>query len=123
MKKFKIALWIIILGFLAVIVYQNLPYFTSKHSFKIDLVFEQYSWPELDNYILLIACFILGYIIAFFFNLSQRMKSRKEIKRLNAAVDSHLERISELRSELENLRSGSTKKLYSEDKENVREDS
>lgn len=79
MKKVKIALWIIILGFLAVIVYQNLPYFTSKHSFKIDLVFEQYSWPELDNYILLIACFILGYIIAFFQSVPANEIKKKKL--------------------------------------------
>lgn len=123
MKKIKIAIWVIILGFLALIVYQNLPYFTAKHSFNLDLVFAQYSWPELDNFILLLACFILGYIFAIFFGLSQRMKSRKEIKRLNAAVDSHLERISELRSELEGLRSGTVKQVYSEDKGDVKQDS
>jgi uncharacterized integral membrane protein len=123
MKKIKIAVWVIILGFLALIVYQNQSYFTDKHSFKIDLVFAQYSWPEVGNFILLLACFILGYIIAVFFGLSHRMKSRKEIKRLLATVDSHLEKISDLRNELEALRSGSTKRIYPEDKGDIKEDS
>jgi uncharacterized integral membrane protein len=121
MKKIKIAFWVIILGFLVLIIYQNLPYFTNKHPFKINLVFVQYTWQELDNFILLLACFILGFILAVFFGMSHRMKSKKEIKRLITAVDSHLERISELRNELDALRSGSPKKAYPEGKEDVKD--
>ncbi|MBN1931321.1 MAG: LapA family protein [Desulfobacterales bacterium] len=110
MKKVKIALWVIVLGFIALIVYQNLSYFTAKQNFNLNLMFAEYKFPGIENYILFIICLLVGFILAFFFGLSERMKAKKNIKNLQITVDSYLEKISTLKSELETIKSSSVKK-------------
>lgn len=106
MKRTKLVLWIIILGFVALIIFQNKEFFLRKQSLGINLYFVNYHTPELHNAIIFLACFMAGVIVAYFFSLSERFKSNKMIKDLNSSVDSHLETISALKSELESLKKG-----------------
>jgi hypothetical protein len=47
-------------------------------------------------------------LIAYFISLSERFKSKKTIKNLNAAATSQLEEIAALKKEMESLQSGSS---------------
>ena len=101
MKKFKLVLWIIILAFLGLFFYQNKDFFMSKHVLSLEVPFFQlYHFPELPNAVLFVAFLLLGLLIAYFFSLLERFKANKTIKNLSATVDSHLEMISSLKSEL-----------------------
>ncbi len=101
MKKFKLVLWIIILAFLGLFLYQNKDFFMSKHILSLKIpFFQQYYFPEAPNAVLFLAFLLFGLLIAYFFSLLERFKANKTIKNLSATVDSNLEMISSLKSEL-----------------------
>jgi uncharacterized integral membrane protein len=105
MKKVKIAFWAVILIFIGIFVYQNEVYFMGKNSLSLKLPFlETLHTPELPNAFLFLLFFLIGFLIAYFLNLSERFKSKKTIKNLNAAATSQLGEISELKKEVESLR-------------------
>jgi uncharacterized integral membrane protein len=106
MKKFKIALGIIIVGFFAIIFLSNKEYFMAKQGFKIDLlVGEPYHLKELPNAFYFLVFFLIGFLIAYFTSLFERFKSKKKIKTLNTAATTQLEELSQLKKEVESLKS------------------
>lgn len=105
MKKFKIALWVILVGFIAIIFFSNKDYFMAKQSLKINfLVGEPYQLKELPNYIFFLIFFFTGFLIAYFFSLSERFKSNKKVKTLNEVASSQVKEISALKKEVESSR-------------------
>ena len=109
MKKLKIILWVIILGFIAIIFFSNKNYLLAKQVFQIDLLYgEPFHTTELPNIIFFLIFFLAGFLIAYFINLSVRFKSKKTMKNLNAAATSQLEEIAALTKEVESLKSGSS---------------
>ena len=106
MKKFKLALWAIFLGLIAIIFFSNKDYFMAKQGFQIDLFYtEPFLIQELPNVIYFLIFFLAGFLIAYFISLSERFKSKKTIKNLNAAATSQLEEISVLKKEIDSLKS------------------
>ena len=106
MKKVKVVFWLLIIGFVALVVYQNLNYFLARESLGIDLYFWKYHTPDFPNGYLILGCFLLGFLISYIFSLSERFKARKAVRNMNAAVESHLEQISALRNEVESMKRG-----------------
>jgi hypothetical protein len=105
MKKVKIAFWVIVLFFAGVFVYQNKVFFMAKQRLSLDLPFlEVLHTPELLNAILFLVFFVTGFLIAYFFSLYERFKSKKTIKSLNATEASQREELTALKQELESLR-------------------
>lgn len=106
MKKFKIALWIILLGMICLIGYQNQNYFLEKHSLMVNFFIGGiHNSPEWPNVVWFLACFAIGLLIAYFFSLMERFRSNKTIKDYKAKTDSLLDMISQLRQELESRKS------------------
>ncbi len=103
MKKVKFFLWLVILIFLGLLIYQNKAYFFTPHSFTIDLKISSWQWTftELANIVYLGICFVLGLIIAGYMGLSSKIRSKKTIRALNKTIDSHAAQISSLRTQLE----------------------
>jgi len=106
MKKVKIVLWIIFLGFIAIIFFSNKNYFFyTKQSMQILIPFAKpYQFNEMPNAIYFLVFFLTGFLIAYFISLSERFKSKKTIKNLNAAATSQLEEISVLKKEIDSLK-------------------
>ncbi len=105
MKKVKIVLWIIVLGFIVIIFLSNKDYFMAKRGIQINLLFtEPFQIQELPNAIYFLVFFLAGFLIAYFISLSERFKSKKTIKNLNAAATSQLEEISVLKKEINSLK-------------------
>ena len=105
MKKVKIVLWIIFLGFIAIIFFSNKDYFLVKQGIQINLPFtEPFQIEELPNAVYFLIFFLAGFLIAYFISLSERFKSKKAIKNLNAAATSQLEEISILKKEINSLK-------------------
>ena len=105
MKKVKIVLWIIFLGFIAIIFFSNKDYFLAKQGFQINLLFsEPFQIKELPNAIYFLVFFLAGFLIAYFISLSERFKTKKTIKNLNAAATSQLKEISVLKREIDSLK-------------------
>ena len=115
MKKAKIAFWLIIFGFIALLAYQNWDFFMSQHSLKLDLfVTEAFSTPELPNAILFMFFFLAGLLIAYSVTLFERFKSKKAIKKLNVAMEMSQKQLDELKTETSLLK-GETPPIASPD--------
>jgi uncharacterized integral membrane protein len=106
MKKVKAVFWLLVILFVALVVYQNLDYFLTKTSLQINLYFARYHTPALANGVLILGCFLIGFFIAYVVSLSERFRARKAVKSMNATVESHLEQISALRKEIEVIKRG-----------------
>ena len=105
MKKFKIAFWVALLGFIFLIIYQNNTFFLGKQSLGINLWVADYRTPEIYNLALFFICFIAGLLLGSYFFLLEKLKFSKKIKMLNANKDSHQAEISALQKELDTLKS------------------
>lgn len=105
MKKIKFFLWLIVLIFLGLLVYQNKDYFFTTQALNLDinLKFKSWSWilPEAQNILYFGICFVFGLFVTGIMGISSKLKSRKMIKALNKTIDSHAAQISSLRTELE----------------------
>ena len=117
MKKVKIVLWIIFLGFIAIIFFSNKDYFLVKQGIQINFPFtEPFHIKELPNVVYFLVFFLGGFLIAYFISLSERFKSKKTIKNLKAAATSQLEEISVLKKEVDSLKgSAFSRKTVPED--------
>ena len=100
MKKAKIAFWLILIGFLGLLGYQNYDFFMSQHGLRINLLFVQYDTPQLQNAILFLIFFFTGFLISYFITLFERFKSKNMIKTLNTALDMNQKRLDELKKEV-----------------------
>ena len=107
MKKFKVALWVLIFALIALVIYQNKHFFLEKPDLSLDLFFTQYHTSGLYNAIIFLGCFLIGILISYFFSLSGRFKANKTIKNLSITVDSQVQKISELTRQIETLKGGS----------------
>jgi len=109
MKKAKIAFWVILVCFLALIFFSNKDYFLAKQALNLKLPFlDPYHAPEMANAIFFLVFFLSGFLIAYFFSLYDRFKCKKMVKELNAAAAAQLEELSSLKSEMESLKGGPT---------------
>ncbi len=100
MKKVKLIVGVVLAGFIALLIMQNKEYFFDTVSFRLDFYFAKYQIPEVHNVILFFAVFFIGLFIAYVFSLLGQYKSKKTLKNLNMTLQSQMEVISELRSEI-----------------------
>jgi len=121
MKKVKIALWVIFLGLIAIIFYSNKDYFFySKQSMQVLIPFSKpKQFQELPNVIYFLIFFLVGFLIAYFISLSERFKSKKTIKNLNAAATSQLQEISALKKDVDSLKSSASSSQAAPEDENI----
>ena len=103
-KRVKIGIWVIIIGFLALMVFQNQNFFLARQSLGLNLYFKNYSLPEIVNIFLFFICFLAGLLFATYFLIFDRIKLKKTNKTLNTTINTHLEKISSLEKELETLK-------------------
>ena len=86
MKKIKLIIWLIIIGLLGTIMYQNRDFFLAKQSLGIDLISSQYQSPEIPTALFFTAFFLFGWLIAYLFSLADRFRAAKTIKGLQQSV-------------------------------------
>ena len=103
MKKIKYLLWLIILGLLGILIYQNLDYFMTTRALKFDLKIASWNWtmPELQNIAYFGICFLLGLILVGIKGFVVKLRLKKEIKTKDATVASLKEQVNTLKTELE----------------------
>ncbi|MBR9982515.1 MAG: LapA family protein [Desulfatitalea sp.] len=104
MKKIKLIFWIIILGFLGLIVYQNKALLMDGQRLTIDLAFASYQTPELPFVLFFAFMFLLGWLIAYLFGVLARLKSGKTIKKLKETINSQAEAIVVMKNDIESLK-------------------
>ena len=106
MKKFKLTLGLLVVIFVALIIYQNRAYFFAKTSLSFILVPDKFQWtaPAVENLAYFGGCLVIGILIAGYLGLVSKFRSRKTIKQLNAAILSQTETINALQSELDTFK-------------------
>ncbi len=103
MKKIKILIFLIILAFVGVFVYQNLVYFNARSILSLDLKIPQWHWslPELPNYVFWLFCLVLGLLIAGIRGFMTSFGLARQIRQKDMELQSQTIRISELESRLD----------------------
>ncbi len=112
MKKIKLFLALIVLILIGAVIYQNWSFFSEKHALSLDLFLASWRWTtsEIQNIVYWGGCLVIGILIAGFLGIGSKLKSNKNIKALNATIESHLKMISSLKNELEAFRNDPYKK-------------
>ncbi len=101
MKKVKIAFWIVVFGFVGLVIAQNWEFFRAENSLLINLFFVKYETPLLANAIFFVAFFFIGLLITYFFSLFKHYKDAKLIKALKAKESSLIDTISAMEKQLD----------------------
>ncbi len=99
MKKFKIILLLIVLGLIALAVYQNLEFLKSHQSIELNLFITHFKGEAVVG-VLMLALFIAGLLISYFLTLAQRFKNRKAIRQLNEQLNAERKKAAELEARL-----------------------
>ena len=102
MRKSKLIGWLLILGFLAVVIYQNEDHFlNTAQSLRLNVkAFPEYVSPVLPLAVFHLLFFVFGLAVAFAFSSLNRFRLRRAFKRLNATVDAQQSEIQALKTEL-----------------------
>ena len=87
MKKLKIAFWIIVFGFVGLVIFQNKDFFMSESRLMIDLGFFYYETPFLANAIFFVAFFLVGYFDLLFFQPIKTFQGRQNHQDLQGQGD------------------------------------
>lgn len=107
MKKIKVLLGLLVVGFVALVIYQNREYFLTKQALSLSLGVETWNWtsPEIENVYYFGGCFIIGLIMTGYLGLCSKLKARKINKNLNATIVDNLQTIETLQTELDTFKS------------------
>ena len=109
MKKATLIVWVIILGIIALVIFQNQTFFMTHHALQLNLgVVSGTLPPNLPIAVVFIFFFFSGLVIAYLFGLSTRFKARRTIKKLNATIMSHENEAAALQKELHTLKEKET---------------
>lgn len=109
MKKLRYMFWLILIGFLVVLVYQNLGFFSSLHSLHINLGFYERSTPDLATGAIIaifVGVSVLLMMMLYFASRFENYRAKKTIKELRAGMEESTDTISKLTAEVEMLKGG-----------------
>lgn len=104
MTKFKIIVWMLIFSFIGLVIFQNRSFFLADHSLAIDLGFVQKQTPPLPIALFFISFFLLGWLVAFLCNLSDRFKSVSQVNRLQKTLKSQQSAFESMKKDIEALK-------------------
>jgi hypothetical protein len=106
MKKAKLIIWLLVLGFMGLVIFQNEGYFlNADQSLRMNLwVIPEYHSPQLPVVSFHLVFFLYGLIVAYFFGLPERFRNRKAIKRLTIAATQRDKAMTELNTELARIK-------------------
>jgi len=107
MKKVKIALWIIIFGFVGMVIGQNWEFFKTENSLLINLFIAQYETPLLANAVFFVAFFIIGVLVSYFFGLVRHYRDAKTIRVLKSKETTLVDAVSSLENQVNSLKQAS----------------
>ena len=96
MKKVKLAFWLILVGLMGIVFWQNQAFFLTTKKIEINYFVDTYQSPELQIVLYLLIFFLAGLLISYFHSLSERFATRKIIKKLNEELAHAGIKISEL---------------------------
>lgn len=108
MKKLKYVFWLIFFGFFALLVWQNLEFFSAKNSLHIDLGIYQRTTPMLANGVIIAGFVGIGVLVTLVFYFASKFgvyRANKTIKELRSSLEERTSTLAELKNELASLKS------------------
>lgn len=78
--KIKLILIIIIVSFIALFVYQNFAVFTHPFNLRLNIWIKQYELPGVQSCLIFLTFFLLGFLLAYFIGLGERLRIRRSLK-------------------------------------------
>lgn len=100
MRKVKLAFWLILLGLLGIVFWQNQTFFLEKRGVGIDYLIGNYHTPELQIALFFLIFFLAGLLMAYFSSLSERFVARKTVRKLNDELTQLKKKNSDLEASL-----------------------
>lgn len=82
MRHLKVIVASIFVFFIIVLAVQNYSAFSTSVSFRLDLLVFRHETPQMSLYLIAVITFLLGVIFMGFFTLTERLRLKREIKRL-----------------------------------------
>jgi uncharacterized membrane protein YciS (DUF1049 family) len=107
MKKLKFVFWLVFVSFFALLVYQNLDFFSAKNILQIDLGIYQRATPELTNGAIIAGFVGIGVFLMLVFYFSSRYsvyRANRTIKELKSNLEDRTTAVARLKEELETLK-------------------
>jgi hypothetical protein len=100
MNKYKLIPWAILIGLAILLFFENKDFFSEKNALVFDFGFnENNTTKELPNYIWFLGTLCVGFLIAYFFTLVEKFKSRRIIKAMKAELDAQAKKINQFESQ------------------------
>jgi uncharacterized integral membrane protein len=104
-KKGKIVFWIIFIVLVLILYLQNQDFFMQKEELSLNLFFFALKPPfPLPNIVIVAGFFFIGLIIAFFFGLIEKYRTKKVIQDLNRKLDEQNKMLTTQKNEVDRLR-------------------
>jgi hypothetical protein len=106
MNKVKAVVWLLVFGFLVLVVFQNEDYFlnTPQH-LRLNLYFfPEYRSPSLPPAVFHLLFFILGVGVAYGMSAIGRLRLRQTLKRLRTAAAAQEKELEALKTELARIK-------------------
>ena len=104
MKKVKIAIWVVIVAFVVLLIYQNRTLFLAKNSLTFDLGFLTYQTAEMRIVMICFLFLLAGLLLGVYFLIVQTLKAKKLVKAANKRIETQDEKIASLETELKRYR-------------------
>jgi len=100
MRKVKLAFWLILLGCLGGVFWENQTFFLEKRGVEIDYLLGNYSFPELQIALYFLIFFLVGLLVSYFSSLSEKFVARKTIRNLTDELTNVKKKNSDLEANL-----------------------
>jgi len=100
MKKVKLAFWLILLGLLGLVGWQNRPFFLEKQGLGIDYFFGSIYVPELQIALYFLIFFLAGLLISYFSSLSERFMTGRTIRKLTDELTTEKKKTADLEASI-----------------------
>lgn len=99
MKGVKLVLVLLVCAFLVIVVAQNQDVFMDKKALEIDLIVWKYSTQAIHLSLYFLGFFLVGLLIAYFYGLGERFKTKRIIANQNETIRKVEDEIKALRSQ------------------------
>ncbi len=94
MKKVKMGIWVAIVAFIAIFIYQNQQFFLAGQSIRLNLLFAEYQSPEWKIVMICTGFFIAGLILGIYLLVLYHLRMNKKRKTQQVRTDKPDERTS-----------------------------
>ena len=103
MKKFKIALWLILIILLVLVFFQNKMFLLGKQALVLDFfVVDELQSAALPIGVWLLLALCIGFLFAYILSVIEKLKTGRLVKALKSQTTTQTEMITQLKKELEN---------------------